>query len=43
LVEIASVKSADNLVLNPKLVKENLKAFIPVYRTICLEIIKDIL
>jgi len=43
LVEMASAKSANNLVLNPRLTKENLKAFVPVYRTIRSGIIKDIL
>jgi len=42
LVEMASAKSANNLVLNPRLAKENLKAFIPGYRTIRSGIIKDI-
>jgi len=41
LVEMASVKSANNLVLNPRLINENLKAFIPGYRTIRSGIIQD--
>jgi len=42
LVEMVSAKSANNLVLNPNLPKENLKAFVPTYRTIRSGIIKDI-
>jgi len=42
LVEMSSAKSANNLIFNPILAKENLKAFIPVYRTIRSGIIKDI-
>jgi len=38
-----SAKSANNLVLNLRLIKENLKAFVLVYHTIRSEIIKDIL
>jgi len=37
-----SVKAANNLVLNPNLEKENLRAFIPTYRTIRTGIVKDI-
>jgi len=39
---MASAKSANNLVLNPNLPKENLKAFVPTYHTIRSGIIKDI-
>jgi len=42
LVELTSAKSANNLILNPKLAEENLKAFVPTYRTIRSGIIKDI-
>jgi len=42
LVEIKSVKAANSLVQNPQLEKENLKAFIPTYRTIRIGIVKDI-
>jgi len=42
LAEMHSAKAANNLVLNPNLEKENLKAFIPVYRTIRSGIVKDI-
>jgi len=42
LVEMDTAKSANNLVLNPKLSEENLKAFVPVYRTVRSGIIKDI-
>jgi len=34
--------SANNLIGNSKLEKENLKAFIPIYRTIRTGIVKDI-
>jgi len=37
-----SAKAANSLVQNPKLEKENLKAFIPTYRTVRFGIVKDI-
>jgi len=42
LAEINSIKAANNLVLNPKLEKENLHAFMPTYRTIRTGVVKDI-
>jgi len=42
LAEMNSAKSANNLVLNSNLDKENLRAFIPTYRTIRTGIVKDI-
>jgi len=42
LVEMTSAKTANNLVQNSNLMKENLIAFIPTYRTIRTGIVKDI-
>jgi len=42
LAEMTSAKAANNLVQNPDLMKENLTAFIPTYRTIRTGIVKDI-
>jgi len=39
---MSSTKAVNNLMLNPKLDAEKLKAVIPVYRTICSGIVKDI-
>jgi len=42
LAEMNSFTMANNLVLNPKLEKENLRAFIPSYRTVRTGIVKDV-
>jgi len=42
LAEMNSVNAANNLVLNPNLEKNNLRAFIPSYRTVRTGIVKDI-
>jgi len=42
LAEMTSAKTANNLVQNTRLEKENLKAFIPTYRTIRTGIMRDI-
>jgi len=42
LTEMNSVSAANNHVLNPKLEKENLRAFVPTYRTIRTGIVRDI-
>jgi len=39
---MSSAKAANNLVLNPKLADNNLRAFIPSYRLIRTGIVKDI-
>jgi len=42
LAEMTSAKAANNLVLNPTLLKDNLIAFIPSYRTIRTGVVRDI-
>jgi len=42
LAEMNSYTAANNLVLNPKLDKDNLRAFIPTYRIVRTGIVKDI-